>query len=228
MLSQNDQHMPMFTDGIDSADFPPAVVTSADRVSAAQYGWAGVFGDFADWILRLSEKDLPSEFQLHPGCDVVDVARFLAHLQLGIREGPEGVRARTGSLQADMLRLREILHHDSAAFGSDSESGSLCSGQAASLTRDGVRSDNFNEEPWLPTYPSGQFSGKSARDCPTRFLIWDVANGVYRNWQLREAVIAELERRYADPRELYREQIADVLKSHAKANDRPVREENEQ
>jgi len=46
----------------------------------------------------------PVAFALHPGQQVIDPARFFESL----RDGPEGVRARSRALRDDLLRLWDL------------------------------------------------------------------------------------------------------------------------
>ncbi len=62
------------------------------------------------WLKKLAPSDLPSTlFLLHPSVEVVAPAKFLRRLQQDIARGPRSPRARTGALQGDCRRLKEVL-----------------------------------------------------------------------------------------------------------------------
>lgn len=63
----------------------------------------------ADWALLLQPCDLPVQFMLQEGVQVVDSGRFLGWLQRDVRLGPGDPPARYGALQGDLVRLRQIL-----------------------------------------------------------------------------------------------------------------------
>jgi len=61
-------------------------------------------------IERWGLSDVMIPFELHPGESVVDMEKFLEALRRDIDAGPQGPRARTGALQADVRELKRISH----------------------------------------------------------------------------------------------------------------------
>jgi hypothetical protein len=70
--------------------------------------WTAEDARLAEWALSLTPDDLPpAPWNLRPGEVVADNAGFLAALQRECRAAPRGPRAKMGTLQAELRRLRE-------------------------------------------------------------------------------------------------------------------------
>ena len=94
---------------------------AAVTVLMEDYRRAGIdpqkWHEVADWpvsdaffVLLLRPDDLPpTPFQFGAGNVVIDGPKFLASLQADARRGPDAARARSGAVQADLLRLREMV-----------------------------------------------------------------------------------------------------------------------
>ena len=81
---------------------PPA--RSADSPAS----WDADATELIDWF-QANRDRLPVEsFDLCSGCRVVEPARFYAVLRCEIATGPTGPRARLGTLQVELRRLRDL------------------------------------------------------------------------------------------------------------------------
>ena len=85
---------------------PPA--RSADSPAS----WDADAAELVAWFQNAGDS-LPVEpFDLCSGCRVVEPSRFYASLRSEIATGPTAPRARLGTLQADLRRLRDIVRKD--------------------------------------------------------------------------------------------------------------------
>ena len=70
--------------------------------------WDGDAAELVTWFQTAGDR-LPVEpFDLCSGCRVVEPSRFYASLRSEIAAGPTAPRARLGTLQADLRRLRDV------------------------------------------------------------------------------------------------------------------------
>ncbi len=70
------------------------------------------------WVNHLDMDDLPgAPFLLHRSVRVINKKKFLRHLQADVVQGPSGPRARTGALQSNCKRLREVLDEQRKGAG---------------------------------------------------------------------------------------------------------------
>ena len=71
--------------------------------------WNADAAELLTWFQNAGDS-LPVEpFDLCSGCRVVEPARFYASLRSEIAHGPTGPRARLGTLQVDLRRLRNMM-----------------------------------------------------------------------------------------------------------------------
>ena len=74
--------------------------------------WSADVVALANAGLLLSPDNLPAApFDFGPAAVVVDASKFLASIKADIQCGPAGPRAMYGAIQADLQRLRELLHN---------------------------------------------------------------------------------------------------------------------
>lgn len=91
-------------------------------VPSVPNGWDRQMADLVEWFQGWKKRRAESveSFELAPGRRVSDPVTFLKSLEAEIATGPGGPRAKTGALQADLRRLRELF---GAVSGSDGDSG---------------------------------------------------------------------------------------------------------
>ena len=79
------------------------------RLADSPGTWNAEAAELVTWFQTAGES-LPVEpFDLCSGCRVVEPARFYASLRTEIATGPTGTRARLGTLQVDLRRLRDLV-----------------------------------------------------------------------------------------------------------------------
>lgn len=100
VLDQKSEILRALDDLSGSLTAPPA------KSEATAFCWLGAL---ADWALLLSPEDLPSQFRLGPGVEVVHRERFLHSIKADVLAGPGGPRALYGGIQSDLRRLRSVL-----------------------------------------------------------------------------------------------------------------------
>ncbi|MFM9964458.1 MAG: hypothetical protein ACKV2Q_24925 [Planctomycetaceae bacterium] len=89
-------------------EWQPSPITSA-RPADDPATWNAETAELLAWFQNAGGS-LPVEpFDLCSGCRVVELSRFYASLGREIDRGPTGMRARLGTLQADLRRLRDIV-----------------------------------------------------------------------------------------------------------------------
>lgn len=83
--------------------------TAPARLVDSPATWGAEAAELVAWFQNAGGS-LPVEpFDLCSGCRVVEPARFYASLRSEIATGPTGPRARLGTLQADLRRLRKMM-----------------------------------------------------------------------------------------------------------------------
>lgn len=69
--------------------------------------------ELVNWALALKPEDLPEvPFILHQAQTVVDREKFLRFIQRDLEKGPQGTRARLGTIQEDVKALWKIYYED--------------------------------------------------------------------------------------------------------------------
>lgn len=90
------------------SEWQPAPIPPT-RPADASASWDASTAELIGWF-QANRDRLPVEpFDLCSGCRVVEPARFYAALQTEIATGPDGPRARLGTLQADLECLRRAV-----------------------------------------------------------------------------------------------------------------------
>ena len=90
------------------SEWQPSPIPPA-RLADSPATWDADAAELIDWF-RANRDRLPVElFDLCSGCRVVEPSRFYASLRSEIATGPTAPRARLGTLQADLRRLRDIV-----------------------------------------------------------------------------------------------------------------------
>ena len=69
-----------------------------------QFSWPSDIQFFIDWFLSLAPP--PEPFNLEPHVHVLDPAKYFEALRREIETGPSGPRARMGTLQSDLRKLK--------------------------------------------------------------------------------------------------------------------------
>lgn len=91
----------------------PTVVDDRDAIRKDTNCPDAAWIDEFEWASRLGPEDLPkAPFPLDSNRTVVDVAGFTRALQADVARGPQGPRARYGSVQADCRILRAIMNSE--------------------------------------------------------------------------------------------------------------------
>ncbi len=105
------------TEATSEADAESAIVASEwlpspippARLADSPTKWNTNAAELVAWFQNAGDC-LPVEpFDLCSGCRVIEPARFFAVLRSEIASGPTGPRARLGTLQVDLRRLRDIV-----------------------------------------------------------------------------------------------------------------------
>ena len=105
------------TEATSEADAESAIVASEflpspippTRLADSPGTWNAEAAELVTWFQTAGES-LPVEpFDLCSGCRVVEPARFYASLRTEIATGPTGTRAKLGTLQVDLRRLRDLV-----------------------------------------------------------------------------------------------------------------------
>ena len=105
------------TEATSEADAESAIVASEwlpspippTRLADSPATWNAEAAELVTWFQNAGDR-LPVEpFDLCSGCRVIEPARFFAVLRSEIASGPTGPRARLGTLQVDLRRLRDIV-----------------------------------------------------------------------------------------------------------------------
>ena len=105
------------TEATSEADAESAIVASEflpspippTRLADSPATWNAEAAELVTWFQNTGDR-LPVEpFDLCSGCRVVEPTRFYAALRSEIACGPTGPRARLGTLQVDLRRLRDIV-----------------------------------------------------------------------------------------------------------------------
>lgn len=65
--------------------------------------------DLFELALSVTPEQLPNTFEIGPCQVVVNRAAWLAAIQLDVRCGPRGPRARTGVLYRDLRKLHDVV-----------------------------------------------------------------------------------------------------------------------
>ena len=90
-----------------ASEFLPGPIAPA-RLADSPRTWNAEAAELVTWFQNAGDS-LPVEpFDLCSGCRVVEPARFYAALRTEIATGPTGPRARLGTLQVDLRRLRDL------------------------------------------------------------------------------------------------------------------------
>ena len=91
-----------------ASEFLPSPIPPT-RLADSPGTWNAEAAELVTWFQTAGES-LPVEpFDLCSGCRVVEPARFYASLRTEIATGPTGTRARLGTLQVDLRRLRDLV-----------------------------------------------------------------------------------------------------------------------
>ena len=105
------------TEATSEADAESAIVASEflpspippTRLTDSPGTWNAEAAVLVTWFQNAGDC-LPVEpFDLCSGCRVIEPAQFYASLRAEIATGPTGPRARLGTLQVDLRRLRDIV-----------------------------------------------------------------------------------------------------------------------
>ena len=89
-----------------ASEFLPSPIPPT-RLTDSPGTWDAEAVELVTWFQNAGDS-LPVEpFDLCSGCSVVDPAQFYAALRAEIATGPTGPRARLGTLQGDLRRLRD-------------------------------------------------------------------------------------------------------------------------
>ena len=105
------------TEATSEADAASAIVASEflpspippTRLADSAGTWNAEAAELVTWFQNTGDR-LPVEpFDVCSGCRVVEPTRFYAALRSEIASGPAGPRARLGTLQVDLRRLRDIV-----------------------------------------------------------------------------------------------------------------------
>ena len=90
------------------SEWQPSPIPPA-RLADSPGTWNAEAAELVTWFQNTGDR-LPVEpFDLCSGCRVVEPSRFYASLRSEIATGPTAPRARLGTLQADLRRLRDIV-----------------------------------------------------------------------------------------------------------------------
>ena len=91
-----------------ASEFLPSPIPPT-RLADSPGTWNAEAAELVTWFQNAGDS-LPVEpFDLCSGCRVVEPARFYASLGTEIATGPTGPRARLGTLQVDLRRLRDLV-----------------------------------------------------------------------------------------------------------------------
>ena len=91
-----------------ASEFLPSPIPPT-RLADSPGTWNAEAAELVTWFQTAGES-LPVEpFDLCSGCRVVEPARFYASLRTEIATGPTGTRAKLGTLQVDLRRLRDLV-----------------------------------------------------------------------------------------------------------------------
>ena len=90
---------------------PLAQTEKTEAPAKANVKWPSEIQSFVDWFHKLVPPEAP--FYLEPHRHVTDPDKLFALLKLELETGPAGSRARMGTLQHDLQKLKAYLEQPS-------------------------------------------------------------------------------------------------------------------